>query len=263
MNFPLRHGIAAVRNRPSAVLTSIYGGNGATTSCQYAERGGHVLGSGLGAWPFWLFGALTRQFFPLLQICPQCLGELFAADFCLFGFGACRNAGHAGIFAVSSRLSTAGLQSSGWCGKAPSLRFTRRCCRSSVVEHSLGKGEVEGPIPSGSTSFLIFPCALPLLGPKTGDDPQNSARKSMSARGKSGEFVHFVFDGEGGATSTFFRCASRALRHAVRLLFLGQGVTVVPDQSWLSNRSSIRCNRFSMAANAPLCDTSLSARDAS
>ena len=27
------------------------------------------------------------------------------------------------------------------------------CCRSSVVEHSLGKGEVESSIPSGSTSL--------------------------------------------------------------------------------------------------------------
>jgi hypothetical protein len=31
---------------------------------------------------------------------------------------------------------------------------TRRC-RSSVVEHSLGKGEVESPILSGSTSFSL------------------------------------------------------------------------------------------------------------
>ena len=28
-------------------------------------------------------------------------------------------------------------------------------CRSSVVEHSLGKGEVESSIPSGSTSFIM------------------------------------------------------------------------------------------------------------
>jgi hypothetical protein len=27
------------------------------------------------------------------------------------------------------------------------------CCRSSVVEHSLGKGEVVGSIPTGSTSL--------------------------------------------------------------------------------------------------------------
>ena len=30
------------------------------------------------------------------------------------------------------------------------------CCRSSVVEHSLGKGEVVGSIPPGSTSLIRF-----------------------------------------------------------------------------------------------------------
>ncbi len=35
-------------------------------------------------------------------------------------------------------------------------RKTPDCCRSSVVEHSLGKGEVESSIPSGSTRFSRF-----------------------------------------------------------------------------------------------------------
>jgi hypothetical protein len=45
------------------------------------------------------------------------------------------------------------------CGRssAPTPGFARgpdaHCCRSSVVEHSLGKGEVESSIPSGSTIF--------------------------------------------------------------------------------------------------------------
>ena len=33
---------------------------------------------------------------------------------------------------------------------------TRASCRSSVVEHSLGKGEVVSSILTGSTSFLAF-----------------------------------------------------------------------------------------------------------
>ena len=35
----------------------------------------------------------------------------------------------------------------------PILRF-EACCRSSVVEHSLGKGEVDSSILSGSTRYL-------------------------------------------------------------------------------------------------------------
>jgi hypothetical protein len=33
------------------------------------------------------------------------------------------------------------------------IAIVKRCCRSSVVEHSLGKGEVVGSIPPGSTIF--------------------------------------------------------------------------------------------------------------
>ena len=48
----------------------------------------------------------------------------------------------------------------------------RACCRSSVVEHSLGKGEVESSIPSGSTipkllfllGILLQPQALSIVG---------------------------------------------------------------------------------------------------
>src|SRR5262249_37534106 len=36
--------------------------------------------------------------------------------------------------------------------KEPILSFPGICCRSSVVEHSLGKGEVDSSILSGSTS---------------------------------------------------------------------------------------------------------------
>src|SRR5687767_6198565 len=38
-------------------------------------------------------------------------------------------------------------------GPVACVRPSTECCRSSVVEHSLGKGEVVGSIPPGSTSF--------------------------------------------------------------------------------------------------------------
>ena len=47
-----------------------------------------------------------------------------------------------------------------WHGTA----IRSKCCRSSVVEHSLGKGEVESPILSGSTisgSFSFLPASQP------------------------------------------------------------------------------------------------------
>src|SRR5215217_5682147 len=48
---------------------------------------------------------------------------------------------------------------------------TKTCCRSSVVEHSLGKGEADSSILSGSTirpqGFQLFPHILnaPYMGP--------------------------------------------------------------------------------------------------
>src|SRR6185295_5894623 len=59
-------------------------------------------------------------------------------------------------------------------------------CRSSVVEHSLGKGEVESSIPSGSTIFASengrFALALSLL---PSDRRLNIARKFPTGPGKS------------------------------------------------------------------------------
>jgi hypothetical protein len=50
-------------------------------------------------------------------------------------------------------VKPAGCKASSPVAKPAHRVFHARCCRSSVVEHSLGKGEVEGPIPSGSTIF--------------------------------------------------------------------------------------------------------------
>src|SRR5438105_14340785 len=46
------------------------------------------------------------------------------------------------------------------CGRAGDRSSRRERCRSSVVEHSLGKGEVVGSIPTGSTTFRK--CRRPL-----------------------------------------------------------------------------------------------------
>src|SRR5262249_14224279 len=55
--------------------------------------------------------------------------------------------------ASSMRVGFVGALAFSWAPvAAPSYRPG---CRSSVVEHSLGKGEVESSIPSGSTRFSI------------------------------------------------------------------------------------------------------------
>jgi hypothetical protein len=41
-------------------------------------------------------------------------------------------------------------------GRIPSVSHPARRCRSSVVEHSLGKGEVVSSILTGSTIFIGF-----------------------------------------------------------------------------------------------------------
>ena len=46
--------------------------------------------------------------------------------------------------------------------KGPILYFPGMCCRSSVVEHSLGKGEVDSSILSGSTRKSLKNQHLPL-----------------------------------------------------------------------------------------------------
>ena len=45
--------------------------------------------------------------------------------------------------------------------------FLRPCCRSSVVEHSLGKGEVDSSILSGSTSAFRVARGAKLYEPLT------------------------------------------------------------------------------------------------
>lgn len=66
---------------------------------------------------------------------------LISARFSHFG-GTCKLAQEGGLWQISARL----------VGPPSGARFfTSTCCRSSVVEHSIGNGEVDSSILSGST----------------------------------------------------------------------------------------------------------------
>lgn len=114
------------------------------------------------------------------QIFPELFGGAVAAQFrlrfdrlfaaLLAGFGLFIHATGLAEFAPIQKalclkpyeVGNCGLRWPPSCGNSPP--FSRlshtapavwSCCRSSVVEHTLGKGEVGGSIPLGSTSFLL------------------------------------------------------------------------------------------------------------
>ena len=86
----------------------------------------------------WLFR--RRRFLAPLQICLEGFGLAFSA---LKSASRIRGLAHEKEACMKGCL---------W-GKAVACggRTFKHCCRSSVVEHSLGKGEVVGSIPPGST----------------------------------------------------------------------------------------------------------------
>ena len=121
--------------------------------------GAHLLFAPPQIFPELFGGALAAQF-------RLCLDRLFAA--LLAGFGLFIHATGLAEFAPIQKalrrnrrkVGICGLHWPPSCGNSPP--FSRlshtapavwSCCRSSVVEHTLGKGEVGGSIPLGSTSF--------------------------------------------------------------------------------------------------------------
>jgi hypothetical protein len=69
----------------------------------------------------------------------------------------------------------------------PILVMSRACCRSSVVEHSLGKGEVVSSILPGSTSYAAKSMPLQMVQQQwtPGTCSQNEARKCVQVGAKS------------------------------------------------------------------------------
>jgi hypothetical protein len=70
--------------------------------------------------------------------------------------------------------------------------FERACCRSSVVEHSIGNGEVDSSILSGSTIYLSkskpIPTAIPVRLASA-----RKARSSVQVRAETVQQVLVVF----------------------------------------------------------------------
>ena len=61
------------------------------------------------------------------------------------------------------------------------VRIASACCRSSVVEHSLGKGEVESSIPSGSTIGPTVGLFMFRAADRSQPSPRHAARGEMGA----------------------------------------------------------------------------------
>ena len=124
--------------------------------------GAHLLFASPKIFPQLVGGPLAAQF----RLCLDCLLAALLAGFGLFTHAT----GLAEFAPIQKSLHTnpsevgiCGLRLPPSCGNSPPFSRLSRpahagywsCCRSSVVEHTLGKGEVGGSIPLGSTSF---PC---------------------------------------------------------------------------------------------------------
>ena len=81
-------------------------------------------------------------------------------------------------------------------------RLTPRRCRSSVVEHPLGKGEVESSIPSGSTSLFNESGGLFRFASATACPPRANRRRAGGCASSDlfavASFLRFVQKGFGG-----------------------------------------------------------------